>query len=120
MFPTLFYLLVREHDPSLRRAAAATGLLLGALVSAMLVAAGDHTVAEAAAGWLTGATVSVAAITVIRPMAFPGSLQGLACALGAFVGMAWVMKWAPLGYWMARAALALSGNDRLHSWDSCG
>ncbi|MGZ5200145.1 MAG: phosphatase PAP2 family protein [Telluria sp.] len=120
LFPTLFYVLVHDHEPALRRAAAGVGLLLGALVAVMLVTAGEHTVAEAAAGWAIGAAVSLTAIRYARVQPFPRSLEGLGYAVAAFIGAAWVMKWAPLGYWMARAALALSGNGRLHSWDSCG
>lgn len=119
LFPTLFYLLAGEHEPVLRRAAAASGLLLGALVALVLVAAGEHTAAEAIAGWVTGAAVSCAAIACLRSQPLPASLMGLACAAGAFAAVGWMMKSAPLGYWMVRAALTLSGNGRLHSWDSC-
>lgn len=119
LFPTLFYLVAGAHEPALRRAATATGLLLGALVAVMLVAAGEHTVAEAAAGWSTGAAMSLATIACLRAQPLHRPLLGLACAVGAFAGAAWMIKWAPLGYWMVRAALALSGNGRVHSWDSC-
>jgi hypothetical protein len=120
LFPTLFYLLVHGDEPALRRAAAGVGLLLGALVAVMLVSAGEHTVAEAAAGWATGAVVSLTVIRTAQTQPFPRSVQGLSCAVAAFIFTAWLMKSAPLGYWMVRAALALSGNDRLHSWDRCG
>jgi hypothetical protein len=120
LFPTLFYLLVHGEEPALRRAAAGVGLLLGALVAAMLVAASEHTVAEAAAGWVTGAVVSLTAIRYAQTQPFPRSMHSLGYAVIAFIGTAWLMKWVPLGYLMARAALALSGNDRLHSWDRCG
>lgn len=116
VFPTMFYLLVREHGPLLRRAAAGAGLALGAVVAVVLVAGGQHSASEAAAGWATGAGVSLAAIrcAAARP---PGQATfGLFCAVCAFAAATWLIKWAPLGYWMARAALALSGNDRLHSW----
>jgi hypothetical protein len=120
LFPTLFYLLVPGDDLPLRRAAAGVGLLLGGLVAVMLVVAGEHSVAEAAAGWATGAVVSLVALRYARTQPFALSMQSLGIAVCAFLGTAWLMKWAPLGYWMARAALALSGNERLHSWDSCG
>lgn len=120
LFPTLFYLLVPDNELALRRAAAGVGLLLGALVAVMLVVAGEHSVAEAAAGWVTGAIVSLTALRFAQAPPFPRSLHSLGCAVGVFLGTAWLIKSAPLGYWMARAALALSGNDHLHSWDSCG
>jgi membrane-associated phospholipid phosphatase len=120
VFPTLFYLLVREHGASLRRAAALAGLSLAALVAAMLVAGGEHTPSEALAGWVTGAIVSLACTRYTRGLHASRPLQGLVCATLTFASAAWLMHWAPLGYWMARAALALSGNDRLYPWDSCG
>jgi hypothetical protein len=119
VFPTLFYLLVREHGPWLRRSAAAAGLILAGLVAVMLVAGAEHTPAEAAAGWLTGALVSLACNRSTRGLQAARPLVGLACATLVFAGAALLMRAAPLSYWMARAALALSGNERLHSWDSC-
>jgi membrane-associated phospholipid phosphatase len=120
VFPTLFYLLVREQGALLRRAAAFAGLSLAALVAVVLVAAGEHTPSEALAGWMTGGLVSLACTRYTRGLQASRPLQGLACATLAFAGAAWLMRWAPLGYWMARAALALSGNERLHPWGSCG
>ncbi len=116
VFPTMFYLLVHEHGTALRRAGAAAGLLLGALVALMLVAGGQHTASEAAAGWITGAAVSLAAIRCASVRPPVQATFSLTCALCAFAGAVWLIKSAPLGYWMARAALALSGSDRLHSW----
>lgn len=120
VFPTLFYLLLLDQTRAARRAAAALGLGLGAVVAVLLVVAGEHTAAESAAGWATGALVSLACIRGTRSLPAPRPLQAITCAVLAFAGAAWLIQWAPLGYWMARAALALSGNDRLHSWDSCG
>jgi membrane-associated phospholipid phosphatase len=119
VLPTLLYLLVRDQARTVRLAAAALGLGLGALVAVALVAAGEHTAAEAAAGWCTGALVSLGCVRETRALPAARPVYGVACAALAFAGAAWLIKWAPLGYWMARAALALSGNDRLHSWDSC-
>lgn len=120
VFPTLFYLLVRGQERALRLAAAAAGLGLGALVAVLLVVAGEHTPAEAGAGWATGAFVCLACIRCTRALPAPRPWHAATCAVAAFAAAAWLMQWAPVGYWMARAALALSGNDRLHSWDSCG
>jgi hypothetical protein len=119
VFPTLFYLLAREYEPWLRRSAAIAGLILAALVAVMLVAGDEHTPAEAAAGWMTGALVSLACNRSTRGLQGARPLEGLACATLAFAGAAWLMRSAPLAYWMTRAALDLSGNDRLHSWNSC-
>lgn len=120
VFPTLFYLLLRDLARPVRVAAAVTGLGLGALVAVLLVIGGEHTPAEAAAGWATGALVSLACIRCTGELPAPQPLHGVSCAVAAFAVATWLVKWAPIGYWMARAALALSGNDRLHSWDSCG
>lgn len=116
VFPTVLYMLAREHNQTLRRTAATAGLLLGALVTLMLVTGGQHTASEACAGWAIGAAASMATIRcVARSPAAPTTDSPLFAAF-AFAGAIWLIKWAPLGYWMARAALALSGNDRLHSW----
>lgn len=120
VFPVLFYLLVRGHGVVLPRAAVAAGLVLGGLVATMLVAGAEHTPSEAIAGWTIGALVSLGCIRCVRHLPATPALHGLGFAVLAFAGAAWLVKWIPLGYWMARAALALSGNDRLHPWDHCG
>jgi hypothetical protein len=44
----------------------------------------------------------------------------LACAALAFVASAWVLRSAPLNYWMIKVALVLSGNAAPVPWDHCG
>jgi len=120
VFPTLFYLLLRNSQAPLRRLGAGLGVALGAVVAALLVLAGEHSPAEAGAGWLVGCAASLAAIRLAGPAPAPRPLAGLACALLAFAGVAWAMQRAQVGYWMIKVALALSGNARPFSWDSCG
>lgn len=120
VFPTLVFLLLRPCRTTVRLGAAAATLGLGGLVAAALVHAGEHSAAEAIAGWLIGAGASVYAIYLVGDAAAPPA--GLALMSCAAVGIAivWALKRASLGYWMVKVALALSGNTHPTPWDHCG
>jgi len=93
--------------------------VLGAVAAGLLVFAGEHSPAEAWAGWLVGCGASLAAIRLAGPVPATRPAAGLVCALLAFAGVAWAMQRAQVGYWMIKVALALSGNARPFPWDSC-
>jgi hypothetical protein len=120
VFPTLTFLLLRPCGPVLRLGATAAVLALGTVVAAALVHAGEHTTAEAIGGWLIGAAASLSAIYLIGDVATPPSGRAvLFCAL-AFGAVAWALRSMPLGWWLIKVALVLSGNTRPSSWDHCG
>jgi hypothetical protein len=120
VFPIVFYLLAHNFGTYARHTAVAAGLGLGAAVAVMLVLGGQHSASEAAAGWATGALVSLGSVRFARHIPASPPVRGLACATLAFALAAWFMQLVPVNYWMVKAALALSGSDRLHPWDSCG
>jgi hypothetical protein len=120
VFPTLVFLLLRPCGATLRLAGTAATLALGTLVAAALVHAGEHTAAEAIAGWLIGAGASVCAIHLAVDVAPPPAGRAVLLCAAACIGIAWMLRRAPLGYWMIKVALALSGNTRPTPWDHCG
>ena len=120
VFPTLFYLLLHSRGANWRTAGAAAGLGLGAAVAVLLVVSDEHAVAEAVAGWGMGALVSLGSIRLSGELSSPRLLQGSACGVLVFLAGSWAMQSTHVGYWMIKAALALSGNDRPFPWDSCG
>ena len=120
VFPTLTFLLLRSSATSVRLTATAASLALGAMVAAALVHAGEHTAAEAIAGWLIGAGASVCAIHLAGDVAAPPAGRAIVCCALAWAAVAWVLHSAPVGYWMIKIALALSGNARPTPWDHCG
>ncbi|MFK3741320.1 phosphatase PAP2 family protein [Massilia sp. TN1-12] len=122
-FPTLCWLLAGRCAAGVRAAVALAALALAAGVAAALVRAGEHTRAEAAAGWLIGAAVFACALrlTAAVPPAPPRTVgTGATAALLAFGLLAWVVEHAPLNRWMIAVALALSGNAAPYPWDHCG
>ena len=120
VFPVFAYLLLLRFAPPAAVAGAAAGLALGAVLTAVLVATGEHTPAEACAGWFVGAVASGAMLRIARTARTPPLLAGLASSLLAYGATAWAMQQAQLGYWMIKVALALSGNQYPFRWDSCG
>lgn len=122
VFPTLLYLLLHSAGPGLRRAGVAAGLGLGMVVGVLLVLYGFHTAAEAVAGCLLGAAISLAWIRLAGRGAMAPSPARLGWFTLAFLAGAWLMTFAHIGWWMIRVATLLSGNDRpypLGNADTC-
>ncbi|MGH8853998.1 MAG: hypothetical protein ACREWI_06935, partial [Telluria sp.] len=119
VYPLLGYLLLRQVGRRFGFAAAGAGLALGLVVTIGLVRYDEHAVAEAAAGWLLGAGVSIGALYQAEPRGVPLGLQSAVCAVLVYVASASLMQSAHVGYWMVKLALALSGNARPYSW-ACG
>ena len=119
VLPTLFYLLLRPLGERAQRIGMVAGLALGALMGTLLVLEGEHSVAEAVAGWAMGALISLGSIRMAGklPPRRPVDL-GLACAALVFVGAAWLMRPVPFGYLLMRTAVLLSGNCALFSLNS--
>lgn len=113
VFPMLFYLLLHDAGPRLRRAGLAAGLALGVLVAALLVMMREHSAAEAAAGLVVGALVSLGSVHWGGALPPPRPLAGLVAFALAFATGAALMQSAHVGYWMILAARQVSGNDKL-------
>ena len=135
VLPALLYLFVqlRHAAPSLRDApthcvhagpappdyatcaALLAGLAGGLLVALALVAAREHSMAEALAGYILGSAVSIGVLVHARPAAARWPLAGL-CWFGAIFALAaWLMHPLPVSYWMIKAARLLAGPRPLHA-----
>jgi hypothetical protein len=119
-FPTLCWLLTQRGTPTLRATTAALALGLGVAVALALVRAGEHTPAEACAGWIIGTAAFLCTIHLVDDAPGPPPGRALACAALAFGATAWALRSVSVGYWMIRLALALSGNPHPYPWDNCG
>lgn len=115
LFPMLFYLLLQRLGPRAALAGLVGGIALGALVALWLVLLREHSGAEALAGWCLGAAVSPLALRLAGPFPAPASWPGAATFVLVFLGASWLMRWAPVGYWMIVAARILSGNKHIFS-----
>lgn len=113
LFPMLFYLLLQGLGPRARLAGLLAGIALGALVALWLVRLGEHSGAEALAGWCLGGAVSPLALRLAGPFAPLRPLPGAALFALVFLAGSWLMRWAPVGYWMIVAARILSGNKHI-------
>jgi len=118
-FPTLFWLLAQRCAPRLRATAAAVALGLGVAVAVALVHAGEHTPAEAIAGWVIGMAAFFCTISLAGNVPAPPPGRAFASAALAFGATAWALHSVSVGYWMIRLALALSGNPYPYPWDNC-
>jgi hypothetical protein len=119
-FPTLGWLLTQRRAPPVRMGAAVGALGLGIVVAAALVHAGEHTPAEAIAGWIIGLVAFLCTVHLAGDVPAPPTGTALASAGLAFGATAWALHSVSVGYWMIRLALALSGNLYPYPWDNCG
>jgi hypothetical protein len=111
VFPTLFYLLLRQHGARAQAVGVGAGLVLGMLMGVLLVAEDDHSLVEAGAGWVMGAAISLGTIRMAGALPPGGAPRhGLPCSIVVFASAAWLMHSVPHGYWMFRTAVLLSGN----------
>lgn len=125
VYPMLFYLLLHSSVPRLREAGLALGIALALTVAVLLVRFDEHSAAEALAGCLLGAMASLGSLQLARPGGesqpptapfLPAWRQvgTFALAALAFAVLAWLMRYTHPGYWMIKAARALSGNHHVY------
>jgi hypothetical protein len=117
VFPTLFYLFLHGCRPELRYAGVAAGIALGGVVTTLLIVLGHHSAAEAIAGCVIGALVSVGGIRLAGVLPPVRPLLGLLSFALVFAAGAVLMQWAHLGWWMIKAARLLSGKQQIYSFD---
>lgn len=105
---TAFYLAFRRGKLAVRRAGLLAGLGLGGLMALLLVLHDEHSLAEAGAGWVVGALVSLGGIRLAGE-ALPGRVQcGIAWSAIAFISSVSLLMHLPLGYLMWRVARAVT------------
>lgn len=119
VFPTACYLLLQGQARGTRVAAAGGALALAAFVAAALVHAGEHSLAEATAGWAIGAGAFLLGVRLAGATPALPTGRAAAVSLLVFALVARSIGTLPLGYWMIKLALALSGNHTPFSWDRC-
>lgn len=103
------------HTVRIACAALLTGLGGALLVALALVAAREHSLAEALAGYLIGGAVSVGVLARASPAPTHRPLAGL-CWFGAVFALgAGLMHGLPVSYWMIKAARVLAGPRPLHA-----
>jgi hypothetical protein len=119
VFPTACFLLAQRYGRTARIAASGIGLALGAAVAAALVQAREHSLVEALAGWTLGAAAFLLGARLSAATPAPPVGRVLAVSLLAFAVAAWTIGPLPLGYWMIKLALVLSGNQAPFPWDRC-
>lgn len=119
VFPAACHLLAQRYGRMARIIATTVALALGAVVAAALVHAGEHSPAEAIAGWAIGAGAFLLGARVAGDAPAAPVGRAATAALLAFAAGAWTIGSLPIGYWMIKLALALSGNHVPYSWDRC-
>ena len=119
VLPILFYLLALPLGRHSANGGLVAGWMISVAVALTLVAHGEHTLSEALAGCCLGMMASLLTWlnlphTIIQP-----SRRGMAASLALMAVIAICLDAVPVGRWMNKTALALSGEQRIHAWDGC-
>lgn len=118
VLPTIFFLLIKQYTsrPFLQRVGCAAGLAAGALMSALLVANGDHSLVEVVTGWTIGAAISLSGIWLASSIPSPPG-HALWYSTAVFMVTLYSTHSFPFGYVMHRAAHVLSNNTVSFPYD---
>jgi len=119
VLPMVLYLLANFLGRRAQGIALVGGWVISAAVAAALVRHGEHTVSEALAGWCLGALASGATCRHVRYKTVHPSLPAFGTTLAVTVIVAACMQNVPVGWWMIKTALVLSGDGRIHNWNDC-
>lgn len=119
VWPMFFCLVLRPWGKRYAVMGLGAGLALGAVVAAALVVGGEHAVSEALAGWGIGALVSAAAWITLRDTSTETGSRAVVMAVTVLLVTAWCLRAVPVGWWMIKTALVLSGELRPHQWNDC-
>lgn len=118
VFPTFLFLLLQQRGRRARAAGVAAGLALGALMGVLLVAEDEHSVAEAIAGWVMGATISLGAIGMAGALPPSRPRNALVGSALVFLSAAYLAHKFPFVYLMMRTAMFISGNASPFPWNT--
>lgn len=119
VFPIVLYLLTMLLGRSNANFALAGGWIISATIAIALVAHREHTASEAFAGWCLGSMASATTWLNLRHTMISPSRRGIGAAIALMAVIATCLQTVPVGQWMNKTALALSGEQRTHAWNDC-
>jgi hypothetical protein len=119
VIPIVLYLLAMPLGRNNACFALAAGWLISIAVAFGLVAHGEHTLSEALAGWCLGMMASAGTWLNLRNKTILPSRRRMGAALALMAVIATSLQTVPVGRWMNKTALALSGEQRTHAWNDC-
>jgi len=117
VLPVVFYLVAQSYGRKKDYICLLGGWLLSIAVAAALVLNDEHSASEAIAGWSLGALASACSYMKMRGTNIIASRYGFSAALATTFLIAACMQAAPVGWWMIKTALVLSGAQRVHAWN---
>jgi hypothetical protein len=117
VLPVVLYLVADCHGRIKGYIALFGGWLLSIAVACALVMNDEHSASEAFAGWSAGALASTCSWIKMRAAVIPASTRGVGAALATTILITISMQVVPVGWWMIKTTLLLSGAQRVHGWN---
>jgi hypothetical protein len=117
VLPIVLYLVASCYGRTEEHVALFGGWLISIAVACALVMNDEHSASEALAGWSVGALASACTWLKMREANIPVSIEGVGAALATTILLSACMQVVPLGWWMIKTTLLLSGAQRVHGWN---
>jgi len=117
VYPVVVCLGTMSCGRNIKYFALLAGWGLSIAVASALIGEGEHSPAEAVTGWCSGALASACTCVRLRETILRPSLQGVGAALAATLLIAFCMQALPVGWWIIKTALLLSGGRQLYPWN---
>jgi hypothetical protein len=117
VLPVVLYTMARCYGRIEEYIALTAGWLLSIAVACALVVNDEHSTSEALAGWSAGAVASACTWIKMRGAITTASRRAAGAALATTILLAACMQVVPVGWWMIKTTLVLSGAQRVHGWN---
>lgn len=119
VLPVVLYILAKSISSDKANLAFGAGLAIATSLAFCLVVNGEHTLAEAFAGWCIGIAASTVCWRSMRHTTIQPMPMGVVVAVGITVVVANGMQLMPVNHLLAKTASVLSGKSQTHIWRCC-
>lgn len=116
VLPIVAFLVAQQGGRAKQGLAILTGVLVSIGVVASLVYHAEHTPSEALAGWLLGTSATICSWMRLRSHVSAPTLAHVIAALAGKVAIGFCMQFVPIGWWLVKLAMAVSGSRQVHAW----
>lgn len=118
IIPVMFFLLLQWASPIMRTAGILLAIVFSVIMAICLIAFNFHSASEAIAGCTLGGIVSLGFIKISSTLpAVRLNRRHILFSILAFLVVQYA-KPPSIEYWIERAALYISGHDKLYNWTS--
>jgi hypothetical protein len=117
VLPIVLFLASCAASNAWRTLAFFSGILISVAVVIALVQHREHTASEACAGWVIGLCACLSTYVCLRRTHIHIARRQVVAVTATSLIIAFCMQHVPVGWWMVKTALALTGRSQVHAWE---